>query len=135
MIWAKLQSGEIRYSDPARQGQTNEPIIQFDICFYGNLHCLLRNVDLCLKLLYHIVAGQFTWVETCLVKQLMGVAKTEVIKHSMKLQLFFLICQHLKVATQTLAIWQSSFFSVDYLHKICAVIHNTEHKENFSLLL
>ena len=56
-IWDKLQTGEIKYNDPGRQGQTNPRMVDFEILFYGVLHSQLRCLDFCLKLLYHIVSG------------------------------------------------------------------------------
>ena len=80
-IWKKLDSGEISYHNTARKGQCHEPIAETDIKFFAILHQQLRSIDLCLKLLYHIVSGKTeTWSEAAPdAKAAIKEAKTEVI--------------------------------------------------------
>ena len=81
-IWEDLEAGSMKYDDPNRAGQTNAPLVERGILFCGILHYLLRSLDHCLKILYHIVGNQLQWSERSgEVKDGVKQAKKRVIDH------------------------------------------------------
>ena len=63
--WESIKEGDMLYSDPNRSRQCHEPMYVSDLKFFAILHQKLRTLDLCLKLLYHLVSGQtHTWSES-----------------------------------------------------------------------
>ena len=87
-----LEEGNIAYNDPNQAGQCHQPMNV--ATFFAILHQNLKSLDMCLKLLYHLVSGQtHTWSETAPnVKLAIGAAKTEVINHIRKNCVFLVDC-------------------------------------------
>ena len=58
-VWDELESGQMKFSDPARGGQIHEPLVSCK--FFGVLHKELRSLDFIQKIYYRLIAGVYDW--------------------------------------------------------------------------
>ena len=136
-IWQLLESGELSYNDAARAGQCHPTMLERNLRFFAILHQKLRSLDLCLKLLYHLVSGQtHTWSESePHIKDAIAAAKKEAIS-AIKAKCEFLVdCPtHMGGNTNTGPV-SDKFFSAKHRKGICSIILKTTDREAFETLL
>ena len=135
--WDNIESGEMLYNDPDRAGQCHEPMNVSDLKFFAILHQKLRSLDMCLKLLYHLVSGQtHTWSETSPnVKLAVGAAKKEVIDHIRKKCGFLVDCPTKIGGNTNTGPIADRFFDPKNRELICSVIRKSSDREGFVKLL
>ena len=135
--WNLVQSGDIGYNHPLRAGQCHKPLISKSGRFFAVLHQELRSLDFCLKILYHLVAGQKIWSETdSFVKAEVANAKARVISHVRA------SCGGLLVDSPTTCGGNTNagpvaigFFGLENRIAISSLIEDAEDRDNFSILL
>ena len=135
--WSLVQSGDIGYNNPLRAGQCHKPLMSKSGRFFAVLHQELRSLDFCLKILYHLVAGQKIWSETdSSVKAEVASAKARVISHVRA------SCGGLLLDSPTTCGGNTNagpvakrFFGFENRVAISSLIEDAEDRENFSILL
>ena len=135
--WDKLESGEMSYTDEARKGQVNKPILTENSRFVAWMHQEPRSLDWALKILYHCVAGQRVWSESsAFVKGRVAEAKTKCISEIKKR------CKNLLVDSPTVNGGNTNtgptarrFFLPENSESISSLIHSETDRNNYKILL
>ena len=135
--WDQLESGEMTYNNPGRLGQCHKPMNRKDLRFFAIMHQLLRSLDNCLKILYHLVSGQVhTWSESnANVKDALKAAKKETINHIRSACEFLVDCPTQNGGTTNTGPVAEKFFSTKHRDPLCRVIKNSDNRLAFSTLL
>ncbi len=135
--WKALESGDISYNHPDRAGQCHEPMLERDLQFFAILHQKLRSLDHCLKILYHLVAGQKTWSEANpLVRDAVTCAKKNEVIPSIKEKCGFVVdCPTQQGGNTNSGPVADKFFSPKHRSDICSTILNSSDREAIAELL
>ncbi len=135
--WDAIESGRMKYDDPQRAGQCHRPMKIASLRSFAIMHQKLRSLDNCLKLLYHIVAGQtHTWSETnANVKDALKAAKNEVIATIRQKCGFLVDCPTVIGGNTNTGPIAERFFSPENREAICSLILKSSDQSAFSTLL
>lgn len=135
-VWEQLQSGDLKYKDPKRKGQTNPRIAEFDVLFYGILHSELRSLDHVLKILYHMNINLYEWSESEPKKKHSLEISKEDIRKKIKEKTGMVIDTPTSAGGNTnTGVLAKKWFSPEHREAICSVILKSEDRYNYSMLL
>ena len=135
-IWRKLETGELKYTDPERKGQTNKCLLGVDLRYFGVLHSELRSLDHTQKILYHLVAKEYQWSERAPgTKAALAEAKEKVIRHVRDNTQMMIDTPTSSGGNTNTGPLAKEWFSPKFREAICSVVEDPVDHENFRELL
>ena len=133
-IWENVEEGLINWGDATRAGQCHKPLMELII--HGITHWKLRTFDTLLLIYYRLIAGVLFWdVSDSRLMPFINAAKKHAIDFIRRETGILIDTPTSDGGNTNAGNLAESFLDPNIREKVCSLINNVTHRENFEVLM